>query len=66
MPEKKKAAEKKAPAAKAPAAEERKRICREMSGAILALARALPEHRVVPYRNVSKREYPSSRKGAEA
>jgi hypothetical protein len=51
---------------KAPAAEERKRICREMSGAILALARALPEHRVVPYRNVSKREYPSSRKGAEA
>ncbi len=48
----------------APIAEERTRICREMSRAILALARALPEHRVVPYRNVPKRDYPSSRKGA--
>ena len=47
----------------APIAEERKRICREMSAGILALARALPEHTVVPYRNVPKRDYPSSRKG---
>ena len=48
---------------KAPIAEERQRICREMTGAILALARALPEHRVVPYRNVPKKDYPSSRAG---
>ncbi len=50
---------------KAPIALERQRICREMTSAILALARALPEHRVVPYMNLPKRDYPSSRKGAE-
>ena len=49
----------------APIAQERQRICREMRAGILALARALPEHRVVPYRNIPKRDYPSSRKGAE-
>ncbi len=51
---------------KAPIAGERQRICREMSRGILDLARALPEHRVVPYRNLPKKEYPSSREGVEA
>ncbi len=49
---------------KAPIAGERQRICREMTEAILALARALPEHRVVPYMNLQKKDYPSSREGA--
>ena len=48
---------------KAPIAGERERICREMSRGILALARALPEHRVVPYLNLPKKDYPSSREG---
>ena len=48
---------------KAPIAGERQRICREMSRGILALARAMPEHRVVPYLNLPKKDYPSSREG---
>jgi len=44
-----------------PIEEERLRICREMSRSILDMARVLPEHTVVPYRNVPKRRYPSSR-----
>jgi len=47
----------------APIEEERTRICREMSRAILEMARALPEHTVVPYLNIPKRSYPSSREG---
>ncbi len=50
---------------KAPIALERQHICRAMTEGILALARALPEHRVVPYRNIPKKDYPSSREGAE-
>ena len=42
----------------APADEERKRICGELASAITGLARALPEHRVVPYLNIPKKEYP--------
>ena len=49
--------------ADAPIAEERQRICRERSEGILALARALPKHRVVPYLNLPKKDYPSSREG---
>ena len=48
---------------KAPIAEERQRIWRVMSEGVLALARALPEHRVVPYLNLPKKDYPSNREG---
>lgn len=40
--------------------EERRRICTYLMDEITALACALPEHRVVPYRNVPKKEYPSN------
>ena len=39
---------------------ERSRICSELMGAITSLAEALPEHTVVPYRNIPKKEYPSN------
>ena len=42
----------------APLAEERKRICEQMARRITELAQSLPRHTVVPYPNVSKREYP--------
>ena len=42
----------------APADGERKRICGELASAITGLARALPEHRVVPYLNIPKGQYP--------
>jgi hypothetical protein len=38
-------------------ADERKRISNEMSEAITEMARALPKHKVVPYRNILKRNY---------
>ena len=44
----------------APREEERKRICKYLMDEITALACAMPEHKVVPYRNVPKREYPSN------
>ena len=40
---------------------ERDRICQELMAAITAMGRSLPEHTVVPYANVPKREYPSSK-----
>jgi len=43
-----------------PAEEERRRICRTLMDAITDLACALPEHTVVPYRNIPKRDYPSN------
>ena len=45
----------------APIALERERIKACLMDEITAMARALPEHRVVPYVNVSKKKYPSSR-----
>jgi len=42
----------------APPAEERRRICTALMDGVTALARALPEHIVVPYPNVPKRDYP--------
>lgn len=42
----------------APPGEERARLKRELMDAITALAVALPRHRVVPYPNVSPRDYP--------
>lgn len=41
-----------------PMEEERQRICTELMDAITALAVALPRHRVVPYPNIPRREYP--------
>jgi len=45
----------------APASEERMRICTEMMDAVTDIARSLPEHTVVPYPNIPKREYPSNK-----
>ena len=38
-------------------AEERERVCKEISDRITAMAVSLPRHRVVPYPNVKPREY---------
>lgn len=40
---------------------ERERICRYLRDEITAMAEALPEHTVVPYRNIPKRDYPKNR-----
>lgn len=40
-----------------PMEEERARICGELAEAITDMALALPRHRVVPYRNIPKKEY---------
>ena len=42
------------------AEEERRRICNYLMEEITQIACNLPEHRVVPYNNVPKREYPSN------
>lgn len=39
---------------------ERSRICDTLKVSITDLARGLPRHTVVPYRNIPKKEYPSS------
>ena len=49
----------------APIAEERERIKQYLMDSITAKAESLPEHTVVPYRNIRKRDYPSSRPTAE-
>jgi len=41
----------------APAAQERRRICDCLMNEITKIARDLPEHTVIPYRNISKRLY---------
>ena len=41
---------------------ERERICAELREEITAMAEALPEHTVVPYRNIRRRDYPKSRR----
>lgn len=40
---------------------QRSRICSYLMGEITAIAEALPEHIVVPYRNIPKKEYPISK-----
>ncbi len=45
----------------APMEAERSRICAYLHGQITAIARALPEHKVVPYLNVSRKCYPSNK-----
>lgn len=44
----------------APIDDERARIKQALMDAITALAEALPEHTVVPYRNIRKRDYPKN------
>ena len=39
---------------------QRSRICNYLMDEITAIAQALPEHTVVPYRNIPKKEYPRS------
>ena len=39
---------------------ERSRICTYLMDEITAIAEALPEHTVVPYRNIPKKDYPSN------
>ncbi len=46
--------------ADAPIEEERRRICTELMDAITAIAVALPEHTVVPYPNIPKKDYPKN------
>ncbi len=44
----------------APIAQERDRICAYLADAITEIASSLPEHTVVPYRNIRKRDYPKN------
>ena len=44
-----------------PIEQERQRICKHLMDEITAIAVDLPAHTVVPYRNVSKNEYPSNK-----
>jgi len=44
----------------APKNEEHRRICQYLMDEITKTARSLPEHTVVPYRNIPKRYYPSN------
>ena len=46
--------------ASAPMETERRRIAEYLMNEITAIAQALPAHTVVPYRNIPKKEYPSS------
>ena len=46
--------------AAAPIDTERSRICTYLMKEITAIAEALPEHTVVPYRNIPKKDYPSN------
>lgn len=50
----------------APRAAERDRIRRGLQDGITRLAQSLPRHRVVPYRNMPKRDYPMSLPDEEA
>jgi len=45
---------------------ERSRICNYLMDEITAIAEALPEHTVVPYRNIPKKEYPSNNRKENA
>ena len=44
----------------APIAEERRRICSLLMDRITEIAVSLPEHVVVPYPNISRRDYPKN------
>ena len=44
----------------APMEEERKKICRYLMEKITGIAVSLPEHTVIPYRNIPKKYYPKN------
>ena len=44
-----------------PIQEERKRICEELTETITGIAAALPEHVVIPYENIPKKQYPTNK-----
>lgn len=44
-----------------PIAQERRRVCDAMMQEITRMAQELPEHTVIPYRNIPKRDYPSNK-----
>lgn len=44
----------------APIAQERRRICDCMASQITDIAQSLPEHTVIPYRNIPKKHYPTN------
>ena len=46
-----------------PIENERKRICNYLMTEITNIARSLPEHTVIPYRNIPKRYYPKNTQG---
>ena len=43
-----------------PIEEERRRICDYLMSEITDIARSLPEHTVIPYRNIPKKQYPKN------
>ena len=45
----------------APIDSERERICREAAEQITHIAASLPEHTVVPYRNIPRKDYPKNK-----
>lgn len=45
--------------------DERKRICKHLADEITSIACALPEHTVIPYRNIPKKYYPSNKQGVK-
>ena len=44
----------------APIEQERQRLCMALKDAVTQLALSLPEHTVIPYRNIRKRDYPQN------
>ena len=52
--------------AAAPLEQERARICEAMMDGVTELARALPEHIVVPYPNIPKKQYPTNKESPDA
>ncbi len=44
-----------------PMEQERKRICTELMEAITEMAVQLPEHKIIPYRNLPRRKHPSNK-----
>ena len=48
----------------APIEQERRRLCAYLMEQITAMAVSLPEHTVVPYRNIPKKYYPSNKQEA--
>ncbi len=44
-----------------PIEEERRRLCEYLMAEITDMARALPEHTVIPYRNIPRKDYPTNK-----